>query len=847
VRTSSISRRKFLQSCAIASAATFIDQSDEAQISSSSDGLEIRVVPSAISADIHAPIALTLYNSDEIHLKGQLNLTCDGGLVEPAAVPYDLPPSAFMFVFASVAFSSTASRAILTCQAGSAKAQVVIRHGLDLTCLQWKRKFLPASVAIDPRMASPELDDSSWPALRIPQLWNENDNAWCRVHVDIPNEWKNQPLHVYLGAVDDNEITYWNGVEIGHTNGWDTVRDYIVPENLIEYGKSNLLTVMVQNPTSGGGMYKPPYILYTGQSGWETVQKQQKVKTIPRPKPGPVGLPHPMRPITVKNGVLRYPEGTEVALWGTNYYPMAWTQFVNMEKTGVDMKATIRQDLDHMLEMGVEIIRIHVFDREISDGAGNLRANIHLDLLDYLVSECSKRGIYFYFTLIAWWGSPNALPDSFSNVTSKPGMMFVPAAKKASGNFIRQFLSHTNPYTHKMQKTDPPVCFLEVMNEPAYFTYADIAGSAYAPQGETAEVLDRDHQIFRQLWEQWLDKYKLVDDPAYFPLFRYELMRKYIGEMISAIRSVNARQPIAISYFGDTDDDITQAIADSECDAVTVSAYPGGWSQVNDGIDLLPSVGPLQIDPRLAKKARAAYEFDAPATNTSCYLYPALAAHFRSGECQIACQFQYDTIATARWNTDWNAHWLNLLYTPTKAVSYMVAGKAFRMLHRGIVYKPGEDHLVIGPIAVSFKYNISLLMTAKEAYYSRSMTDKWVPLPLPKMPSVIAGTGSSPYIDYDGTGLYKMEAVSPGIYKVTIHPDAYLVGNCLTGSFTNPVGMLETNWRNFKLRAPEWKNARFFRIDAKKAIPAKMINGGCLVWPGTYRVEIPQMRNKGKS
>lgn len=52
--------------------------------------------------------------------------------------------------------------------------------------------------------------------------------------------------------------------------------------------------------------------------------------------------------------------------------------------------------------------------------------------------------------------------------------------------------------------------------------------------------------------------------------------------------------------------------------------------------------------------------------------------------------FQYDSRSTAEWNTDWDAHYLNLLYTPGKAVSLLIGGQVFREIPRGAFGNP--DH-----------------------------------------------------------------------------------------------------------------------------------------------------------
>lgn len=116
-----------------------------------------------------------------------------------------------------------------------------------------------------------------------------------------------------------NDVTYLNGEEIGRTHGWDTPRNYVLPERLIRWGKDNVLTMMVDNPTYGGGLYKPPYLLLVGDSAVPS-KPVATVRASPRPRVGKIGKPLPLRRMKVIDGVLRYPDGAGVALWGVNYY-----------------------------------------------------------------------------------------------------------------------------------------------------------------------------------------------------------------------------------------------------------------------------------------------------------------------------------------------------------------------------------------------------------------------------------------------------------------------------------------------------------------------------------------------
>jgi hypothetical protein len=757
---------------------------------------------------------------------------CEGGIVEPASLRIQVAGNGWHIAVVRVSLSAQQDASVVEARIGNHIVRVPIRRGIDLTQHVWKRLYTPRESGEDASLASPELDDSAWESIGVPTLWFDQRIAWCRVRFTLPETWRGKTMRLYMAAVDDNDVTFLNGQRIGRTRGWDEPRDYPLPPSLLRYGAENVLTVMVENTHAGGGLYKAPLLILVGDepvTSIEPVQRQQPA----RPQPGIIGRPLPLRPMVVRDGVLYYQDGGEVALWGVNYYPQSWHQYANMKRLGVDMKATIQQDLDHLQQMGVEIIRIHVFDREISDGQGNLVDNEHLDLLDYLVAECSRRGIYMMFTPIAWWGGPGDRADSFSANTSKPGMMFVPKAKQAAANYLRAFLNHTNRYTGRTYKDEPCIALLEVMNEPAYFTYQDLFASSYTPQGERPEVLERDRATFRDLWKQWCAEKGVEESPAYFPAFRYELMRQYIRDMIHAIRSTGARQPVAISFFGGADRDITQAIGDSECEAITIPAtYPGGWERVNDGWNLLPQLAPLSLPAEFANKARLQYEFDTPATNVSCYLFPAMAVYFRNAEVQVACQFQYDSVSTARWNTDWQAHWLNWLYTPSKVVSFMLAGQTFRRLPRGTPCRtPGMELIVPNLMATSFTYNQSMFLTEEIVMYARGIGE-WQPLKLPTSPRLIVGTGSSPYIDYTGSGIYILRQEDDNTFSLHINPDSALIGNSLQGSFAAPVAELKEQPHLFQLKMEGWQGAHCFAKDSNSPLPKVM--GGWLLTPGQY-------------
>ncbi len=50
-----------------------------------------------------------------------------------------------------------------------------------------------------------------------------NGIVWFRKTIDIPANWANKELTLNVGVIDDNDFTYFNGVQVGHTEGWMTL------------------------------------------------------------------------------------------------------------------------------------------------------------------------------------------------------------------------------------------------------------------------------------------------------------------------------------------------------------------------------------------------------------------------------------------------------------------------------------------------------------------------------------------------------------------------------------------------------------------------------------------------
>src|SRR3954469_12371574 len=163
-----------------------------------------------------------------------------------------------------------------------------------------------------------------------------------------------------------------------------------------------------------------------------------------------------------KQGVMRWQKDKkEAAFFGVNYTtPFAYAYRAH-QALQADLEKAIEQDVYHFARLGLDAFRVHVWDTEISDSAGNLLQNEHLRLFDFLLSELKKRKIKTIITPIAFWGNGYPQRDEntpgFSRKFGKGGATVNDTAIRAQENYLKQFFSHINPYTKQSYGSDPDI------------------------------------------------------------------------------------------------------------------------------------------------------------------------------------------------------------------------------------------------------------------------------------------------------------------------------------------------------------------------------------------------------
>ena len=110
------------------------------------------------------------------------------------------------------------------------------------------------------RWSLSDFDDGKWPLMQLPSLWEERQLGdldgvvWFRKTIDLPASVAGQKATLELAMIDDNDVTYVNGVKVGETNSYNTPRIYQVPAGVLKEGK-NIVSVRVEDTGGGGGIY----------------------------------------------------------------------------------------------------------------------------------------------------------------------------------------------------------------------------------------------------------------------------------------------------------------------------------------------------------------------------------------------------------------------------------------------------------------------------------------------------------------------------------------------------------------------------------------------------------------
>jgi sialate O-acetylesterase len=175
--------------------------------------------------------------------------------------------------------------------------------------------------------ASVDLNANSWKTMSLPTEWEKagldgfDGIAWFRKKITLPANWSGQDLQVSLGPIDDDDVTYFNGTMIGHTEGYTKPRVYSIPASLTKPG-DNVITVRVLDNGGNGGLNGSPEQLFirsansekTAITGEWLYRVSSPATSLPARPPSEEG---PNRPTVLYNAMIApiIPYGIRGAIW----------------------------------------------------------------------------------------------------------------------------------------------------------------------------------------------------------------------------------------------------------------------------------------------------------------------------------------------------------------------------------------------------------------------------------------------------------------------------------------------------------------------------------------------------
>lgn len=428
----------------------------------------------------------------------------------------------------------------------------------------------------------------------------------------------------------------------------------------------------------------------------------------------------------VRDGVLTHREsGEELVAFGVNYSVPFAHAHRRMAQLGIDHRGAIDADVYHMTRLGMDGYRIHTWDIEISDHEGNLLQNEHLDAFDYLLARLKERGFRAIITPL--FLNDNGFPDGatptpgFAGLYDKEEMDTNEEFIEAQARFLGQFVAHTNPHTGLRYLEDPMMIGFELSNEPRH-------------TGEPEQTI------------------------------------AYIRTLVSAVRETGCVKPLF--YNMSQNPYRREQYYAAGVDGWAFQWYPAGLGGATPNrLNLLPMLDDYGMffgdDEEFRAGARIVYEFDVSNVDAT-HLYAQMARQFRARGFQFATQFAYDALALSDCNTEYPVHYLNLAYTPGKAIGFKIAGRVFRETPLGEPMGSYPANLTDGPLRIHPERDL-VEWLGGEAFLHSNTTDS-VP-PSAEELALVAGRGSSPLVDYPGEGAYFLDRIGDGIWRLEVMPD----------------------------------------------------------------------------
>lgn len=121
--------------------------------------------------------------------------------------------------------------------------------------------------------SEPSLSTANWQAIHAPGLWEEqgyeglDGTVWYRKDFNLTEAESKQDLELGLGKIDDSDLSFVNGFEVGKMNqSYNKNRVYQVPAKFLKSGR-NVIAIRIEDTGGGGGIHGGADGLYLIKGG----------------------------------------------------------------------------------------------------------------------------------------------------------------------------------------------------------------------------------------------------------------------------------------------------------------------------------------------------------------------------------------------------------------------------------------------------------------------------------------------------------------------------------------------------------------------------------------------------
>ena len=140
--------------------------------------------------------------------------------------------------------------------------------------IAWRAKLDANDPGMKGKWFSTTFDDARWKTMNLPRhyetagLPNHDGTVWFRRVLELPAAWAGKPLTLELGPVDDMDMTWFNGKQVGgieRPGFWATPRRYAIKGELVKGGRNVIAVRVIDHGAPGGFAGKAAQMRISGR------------------------------------------------------------------------------------------------------------------------------------------------------------------------------------------------------------------------------------------------------------------------------------------------------------------------------------------------------------------------------------------------------------------------------------------------------------------------------------------------------------------------------------------------------------------------------------------------------